>query len=351
MSMHRTIRSTASMQLVNGMNRLVFGWLSALRYFVNNWVALMRSVNCSMSGPTLVAATKTRGRRTFFLIRAVHPGVAARRKSVGRADRTTGVAARRKSVGRADRTTGVAARRKAAGRANPTKTMTAAISRESLHTLLDRARALREWQIDALADAVQRGTLGVEERILLAASTHTDLRAREDHLLWLVRHAPALDFGTLTLAAMFWRFAEDRRDVVRSAWKAVLDAAPPVPAIGRNAAASLILMEPTFGEAIYHRCQQADPSNPAWVLELAGLYEFLADAHSVDFDVPHVTARPFLGSRADLARLALSNYMSAFVLMGVCDARLDLLWRMRQCAGAAGDVYLSSVLRSMDKVP
>jgi hypothetical protein len=247
--------------------------------------------------------------------------------------------------------------------------MKTSLDREHLSLLLHRGAQLQKWQVDQLAEAALRDSVSLEDRLILASSTKLDLRARAQHLLWIIRNAPNLDFGGLPMAIEFWQFADDRLAAARATWEEVLEGDPVAPAVARNAAASLVTTDPTFGEAIYHRYQQAEPLNPAWRRGLAELYETLAEMSPFTAALPAPRpralasaplARAVIGTlamperlrdRAALARLALSNYLAAFVLMGADDARLVLVWPMRQCAAAAGDTYLRDILRSLDRSP
>jgi hypothetical protein len=198
-----------------------------------------------------------------------------------------------------------------------------------------------------LRSADERRALALDERVTLAASIHQSLSDRRDHLLWLIRNAPTLDLETLASAEFFWQFAERDQDAVRVAWEAVLERVTS-PAAVRNAAGSLVAMQPWVVERLYRSRQMVEPVSHEWHLGLAELYHWWIDMHGLQRAVPDGSPEHFR-EVAVLGRLGLCSYWASFVLMQDRPSeRKNLLWPMRQCAGAAGEPGMALLLREFD---
>lgn len=209
----------------------------------------------------------------------------------------------------------------------------------------------------AMLRRLDANTWDLEARVTLACSL--SLTEREEHVAWLVEHAP-----TLPLSYCWWVGDEEAEaERWKQRWIAAARAHPDEVAVVENAGWSLMQLDPSLAERLYTEGIARHPSDPEWRRRLGQFYDMGASYLGVERSLPSVipdhaifrvwkdrpdAPRPRLGSTAEVATRALANHLALFDLETDIERRFHLLWRLRECTRDAGHVDAHRLFRLAD---
>ncbi|MGE5190925.1 MAG: HEAT repeat domain-containing protein [Deltaproteobacteria bacterium] len=160
--------------------------------------------------------------------------------------------------------------------------------------------------------------------------------ARQEHIFWLIRHAPECDTAGSPESSLYARDDQDAYAKAKQLWLAQIDSHPENTSILGNAARFFLLDDWETSETLLKRARDLEPANPEWSERLGHLYS-LQSGHRAPGAQVHARSALEELRHAEQLRMDTAPNSPGEMSLDVAKVRslLERIYKLPQLAKAA----------------